>query len=77
MRSIAFVGIRGTNRGEVKVYVDNVLVTTIDMNAAATSARFAPWQRTYASPGTHTLKLVVVGTAGRPRIDLDAVLALY
>ena len=34
-------------------------------------ARFA-WQQTWSTSATRTIKLVVVGTSGRPRVDLDA-----
>jgi hypothetical protein len=30
------------------------------------------WQRTWPSAGSHTVKLIVVGTSGRRRVDLDA-----
>jgi hypothetical protein len=30
------------------------------------------WQGTWATSATRTIKLVVVGTAGHPRVDIDA-----
>jgi hypothetical protein len=60
----------------VKVYVDGSYATTIDTYAADWSARQVVWSRTWAGSGSHTVKLVVVGTAGRPRVDLDAFLVL-
>ena len=72
-KGVAFVTTRASSRGTVKVYVDGVLVTTLSCNAASTTYRWVGFARTWASSGTHTLKLVVVGTAGHPRIDLDAI----
>lgn len=71
-RSLAFVTTRGPSRGAVKVYVDGVLKATIDLYAATLQARFVAYAATWSSVGTHSIRVVVVGTAGRPRIDLDA-----
>jgi hypothetical protein len=71
-RGIAFVTSRGPDRGAVNVYLDGTLVARLDLHAATASARIVAWSRTWAGTGTHTLKLVVVGTAGHPRIDIDA-----
>ncbi|MFI5052880.1 MAG: Ig-like domain-containing protein, partial [Acidimicrobiia bacterium] len=72
-RSVAFVTALAWNRGAVKVYIDGVLVTTVDCYAATATYHDVAYARTWASSGTHTIKLVVVGTAGRPRVDLDAI----
>ena len=71
-RGIAFVTTRGPDRGAVKVYLDGSLVATIDTHASSLGFRYVAWSRAWARPGTHTLKLVVVGSAGHPRVDLDA-----
>jgi len=71
-RGVAFVTSRGPDRGSVNVYLDGTLVARLDIHAATASARIVAWSRTWAGTGTHTLKLVVVGTAGHPRIDIDA-----
>ncbi len=70
-QNIALVITRGTGRGKVGIWVDGVLVKTVDTKASATQYRYIAWQ-TALTPGTHTIKLVVAGTAGRPRVDLDA-----
>jgi hypothetical protein len=75
-RSIAFVTTTATGRGKVRVYLGGNLVTTLDLFSGSVAYRQVVWSRTWASTGSHTLKLVVVGTAGRPRIDLDALLLL-
>jgi len=71
-RSIALVTTKAPSRGALKVYVDGVLSATVDCYAATTAYRVQAWQKTWTTSGTHTVKLVVVGTAGRPRVDLDA-----
>ncbi|MEI7742440.1 MAG: choice-of-anchor Q domain-containing protein [Chloroflexota bacterium] len=71
-RSIAIVATRSAASGSMRVYVDGVLRGTVSLFAASTSYRAQVWQRTWASAGTHTVKIVVVGTAGHARVDLDA-----
>ena len=71
-RAIAWVTTRGPDHGAVRIYVDGTLVGTVDARATTPGFRFIAWSRTWASSGTHTLRLVVVGTASRPRADVDA-----
>jgi hypothetical protein len=74
--SVALVTTTASTRGQVKVYLDGTYVTTVDLASPAYLSRTVAWSQTWSSRATHTLKLVVVGTAGRPRIDLDAVAVL-
>jgi hypothetical protein len=71
-RSLAFVTTRGPSRGAVKVYVDGILKATIDLQAATLQAKFVAYSASWSTVATHSLRIVVVGTAGRPRVDLDA-----
>lgn len=71
-RQVGIVATTGPGRGRAKVYVNGVYVTTIDLYAAATRYRQVVWTRTWSTLGKRTVKLVVVGTAGRPRVDVDA-----
>jgi hypothetical protein len=71
-RGIGLVTTTGTTRGQVKVYIDGVLVRTVDLYSSSLAYRRLAFSQMFASSGTHTIKLVPVGTSGRPRIDLDA-----
>ena len=71
-RGIAFVTTRAATRGAVRVYLDGAYVTTIDLSATSWTSRSVVFSKTWASRGTHTIKLVLVGTAGRARVDVDA-----
>jgi hypothetical protein len=75
--SIAWVSYRGPNRGSATVYVDGTYVTTVNLNASSNSSRRIVWTRNFAAMGTRTVKIVVVGTAGHPRVDVDAFARLY
>ncbi|MGE5155919.1 MAG: hypothetical protein ACM3JP_00290 [Betaproteobacteria bacterium] len=70
--SIAWVSYRGPNRGSARVYVDGVYKATISLYASTYSARRIVWAYTWASSGSHKITIVVVGTAGHPRVDVDA-----
>ena len=72
-RAVAWVTHKAPDRGAVRVYVDGRYVATVDTRAGSPSARFVAFSRSWSRVGTHSLRLVVVGTAGRPRVDLDAV----
>jgi len=71
-RSLSFVTTKGTTRGQAKIYVDGVYQATVDLNASASTFRFVAYTRTWSSVGTHTIKVVAVGTPGHPRVDVDA-----
>jgi len=75
-RGFAFVTTRGPTRGAARVYVDGVLKATIDLYAASYQYRYVAYAVGWSSVATHTIKVVVVGTAGHPRVDLDAFEAL-
>lgn len=75
-RSIAWVSSRGTNRGIAKVWLDGRLVATVDLYSTTTQAARVVWRTSFASSGTHTVRIVVTGTKRRAsdgtRVDIDA-----
>ena len=71
-RSLSFVTTKGLNRGEARIYIDGELVTTVDLNAPQQAYRYVAFTRTWSSVGTHTIRVVAVGTPGHPRVDVDA-----
>ena len=75
-RSITFVTTTAPTRGKVKVYVNGTLVATVDLRSSSTRYRIVAWQKTWSTSASRTVKLVVVGTSGRPRVDLDAFVTL-
>ena len=71
---IGFVTAKAALRGKVFVYVDGVKRATLDLRGA-TSNRLVAFVRGLAY-GPHTVKVVALGTAGRPRVDLDGFVVL-
>lgn len=71
-RAVSLVTTLRDTGGEVQVWVDGVLAGTVDTFAASTTHRQVVFSKAWSSYGSHTIKLVVVGTPDRPRVDLDA-----
>ena len=71
-RAVAWVADVGPGRGSARVYVDGKAVATISLTRPAFAARRIAWTRHWASTGTHTVRVRVLGTpAGNPRVDVD------
>jgi hypothetical protein len=67
---VSWAGPAGPTRGQARIYLDNVHVATVDMYASSFRARDIVWAKE-VDEGTHTLRIVVVGTSGRPTIAVD------
>ncbi|MFZ4295980.1 N-acetylmuramoyl-L-alanine amidase [Streptomyces sp. SID8376] len=70
-RSAAWVVSRASSSGQAYVYVDGVKAATVDLKSSATSYRQAIWTKTWSANAKHTVKIVVVGTSGRPTVTTD------
>jgi len=72
-RGIGFVAIKGLGRGYVKIYLDGKYRGHISLyKTGASLGRLLAWQSGALTSGKHTIKLIVEGTFGHPRVDLDA-----
>jgi Kelch motif protein len=71
--------------GKVRIYVDGTLRATVDENrpTAVDEDPFTGedvdgssllWGTSWTTTGTHSVRLVVAGTSGRPRVNVDAFL---
>ncbi|HYI23240.1 MAG TPA: LamG-like jellyroll fold domain-containing protein [Candidatus Limnocylindrales bacterium] len=74
--SVAWIAPVGRNQGAARVFVDGSLAQTVDLFAEAKGSPRVVFERTWASALTHTIRIEVIGTSGRPRVDLDAFLIL-
>jgi len=73
---VSWVSTKSPKRGKAKVFVDGVLQATVDLFASSIKDRQIVYTATGLSAGPHTLKIQVVGTTGRPRVDIDGIIAL-
>ena len=71
-RGVALVGPKFSTAGQVRVYVDGTFVQTVDLYAASLTSQVTSFAWYWNANGTHTVKVEVVGTTGRPRVDIDA-----
>ncbi|MEU6378610.1 peptidoglycan recognition protein [Streptomyces sp. NPDC046909] len=75
-RSAAWVVSRASTSGQAYVYVDGAKVATVDLKSTTTAYRNAIWTKTWSSSAKHTVKIVVVGTSGRPTVTTDGLVYL-
>ncbi len=75
-RQIAWLAPKSVTRGSARVYVDGVYRATVSLYATTTRARQLVFSYAWASTGTHTIKILVLGTNRHSRVDLDAFVLL-
>jgi hypothetical protein len=75
-RSISIIATKAASRGSFKVYVDGVFRGTVRTYSTITRFRQLVYQFNWAAPGTHRIRVIISGTAGHPRVDLDAFVVL-
>jgi hypothetical protein len=73
-RSVAWVGLKAPTRGKAQVYVNGVFKATIDLHSATPLKQRIVWSVNYTTSATRTITIKVLGTPGRPRVDIDGFL---
>lgn len=71
-RAYALVSTLASTRGKARIYVNGVLKATVDLVAQLPGYRVQVWSIRFSTSASRTIKVVVVGTAGRPLVDVDA-----
>ena len=74
-RGIGWVSTKSPARGKANVYLDGTFVATVDLWSSTSKYRQVVFAREVAD-GNHTLKVVVVGTSGRPEVNIDGFVVL-
>ena len=72
-RDVGWFAERGPGHGKAKVYVDGVLIRTVDLNASLDAPRRMIFRRHWSTVGSHTVKIVVSGSGV---VGLDAFVVL-
>ena len=75
-RAVSWVSSVGSSRGQAKVYIDGVYVHTVNLYSATFHARQVVFATSWSANGTHSIRIVNVGTAGHSRVDIDAFVRL-
>lgn len=71
-RSITWYGPTGPTRGRAKVLIDGTAVATVDLRASTFHPKELVFSKRFATTGKHTITIVVLATAGRPNVSIDA-----
>lgn len=71
-RGIGLVAPQGLGRGKAQVWVDGTLIQTINLYRSSFAPRRVMFARSWATSARHTIRVVVLGTYGHPRVDVDA-----
>ena len=75
-RAIALVAPTGPSRGTARIWIDGTLVTSINLHTSVLHARRIVYARSWTTSRSHTIRVVVAGTAGHPRVDVDAFIVI-
>lgn len=75
-KDVAWVTAKTPGSGRARIYVDGSYVGTVDLYSSKSLLRRLVFARSWSASGSHTLEVRVVGTAGRPRVDVDSFLVI-
>jgi hypothetical protein len=75
-RAVGYIATVGSGQGSARIYVDGALVDRVNLSNASAANRKIVWSTRWSSVGTHTVRIVVVGPDGGPRVTLDAIAVL-
>jgi len=71
-RNVAWIAPTASNRGTATVSIDGTAVATRDLYSSTAVGKVVDYSYQWATNGTHTIRVRVNGTTGRPAIDVDA-----
>jgi subtilisin family serine protease len=75
-RAVAWVAQLGPTSGSARVFIDGRYVRTVSLFANRSHPRLIAFEQRWAGSGAHTIAVEVLGTAGHPRVDVDAFLLI-
>jgi hypothetical protein len=75
-RGVAWLARRGPDAGFAQVWVDGVLASTINLTSPTSQPSRVVWRRTWTVSGAHVVRIVALGTSGRPAVEVDALVVL-
>ncbi len=74
--ALAWVSTLSPRSGFAEVTLDGLTADVVDLSASDTEARRLVFSRSWSQAEDHELTIRAVGTAERPRVDLDALIVL-
>ena len=74
--AFAWVGSVGPGYGNARVTIDGRAAGIVHLHSGTTRRRVIVFAKSWPANGTHTVRIVALGTAGHPLVDLDALLTI-
>lgn len=71
---VVWLGPKGPAYGRAAVYIDGVLVKTVNLHSLGKHYRQKLFTATFSTVGTHYLTIKVLGTSGHPLVSVDGYL---
>jgi hypothetical protein len=68
---IGWLSRTGPVYGTARVYINGSLASTVNLYSATYTDRRIVFQRSWSTTATRTIRIVISGTAGHPRVILD------
>ena len=75
-QGIGWIARKGPNRGNAEILVNGVKVATVDLSSASYQKQRIVWATSWSTAVPRTITIRVLGTSGRPRVDLDALFTI-
>lgn len=75
-RDFSWISAKGPNAGKAAIYVNGVLKATIDLYSATPQPRRVAFRLHWSTVASRTIRIVNLGTSGRPLIDIDGLAVL-
>jgi hypothetical protein len=73
---VAWLSRKSPASGRARVYLDGRLVATVNLYSSTTKIKQVVYSRVFTTVRTHRLKIVVLATAGHPRVTVDSFFSL-
>jgi hypothetical protein len=67
---------KGRDRGAASILLDGKAAATVDGKASAPTVRRIVYVKLFTGTGRHEIEIKSLGTPGRPRVDVDALLVV-
>ncbi len=75
-RQVAWAASRLPGRGVARIYLDGERVATVNLHSSTKMHRRIVFARVWSNSAEHRLTIVCAGTAGHPKVDVDAILTV-
>jgi hypothetical protein len=70
-RTLAVVSRLGPGRGKAEIWIGSTKMATIDLYSASYSSQRVIWSGAWTTSAKRTVTVKVLGTSGRPRVEVD------